>query len=144
MPGRLIHATRFDLCGSRGLAVWLTAVYGGAILAAWGSALPAGVAAVFSVLAAAGFLRDLRRHALRTARDAVTWLEIGPKPGVGLAGGQVQALRLRARPFVHPWLVILPLEAAEGPRSVLIPADSLSARADHKALRRLLRQGGAS
>ena len=133
--------TRYRLRGSPGLAAWLAAVYGGAIAAAWGSALPAGAAALLSAFAAAGFVRGLRLHALRTGRDAAVWLEIGVEVRVGLAGGRVCPVRPRPFPFVHPWIIVLQLEFEDGSRCVLVPRDSLSAPAEHKALRRRLRHG---
>ena len=132
---------RYRLRGSPGLTAWLAAVYGGAVAAAWGSALPAGAAAVLSVFAAAGFVRGLRLHALRTGRDAAIWLEIGAEVRVGLAGGQVCSVRPRPFPFVHPWIIVLPVASEAGSRYVLVPRDSLSGRAEHKALRRRLRHG---
>ena len=134
---------RYRLRGSAGLTAWLAAVYGGAVAAAWGSSLPAGAAALLSVFAAAGFIRGLRLHALRTGRDAVVWLEIGVEVRVGLAGGQVCPVRPRPFSFVHPWIIVLRLESEGGPRCVLVPRDSLSAPAEHKVLRRRLRHGEA-
>ena len=144
MPGKAIHVIRLHLRGSPGLAGWLAAAYGGGVLAVWGSALPTGAAAALSVLAAAGILRDLRRHVVRSARNAVVWLEAAPEPRIGLASGEVRSARLRGSAFVHPWLVIVPLGAAGGPRSVVVPADSLPAPSAHRTLRRLLRQRGSS
>ena len=132
---------RYRLRGSPGLAAWLAAVYGGAVAAAWGSALPAGASAVLSAFAAAALVRGLRLHALRTGRDAAVWLEVGAKARIGLADGRVCSVRARAFPFVHPWIIILRLESEDGSRCVLMPRDSLSGRAEHKALRRRLRQG---
>lgn len=134
---------RYYLRGSRALAGWLVIAYGGAVATLWGSALPAEAAAAFSALAAAGFVRGLRLHALRAGRDAAVWLEVGAEPRIGLAGGREYAARFRGSPFVHPWLVILRLESENGSTSVVVPSDSLSAPAEHKALRRLLRHGGA-
>ena len=135
--------TRYRLRGSPGLAVWLAAVYAGAVAAAWGSALPPWAAAVLSAFAAAGLLRGLRLHALRTGRGAAVWLEVGAEVRIGLAGGRVCPVRPRAVPFVHPWIIILRIESEGGSSCVLVPRDSLSGRAEHKALRRRLRQGEA-
>ena len=144
MPDKQESTTRFDLRGSRTLAVWLAAVHGGAILAAWDSALPAAGAGLVSVLAAAGFVRGLRLHALRRGRDAVVRIDLGPELRIVFADGRVRAARLRARPLVHSWLVTLRLESGDGPTVVLVPPDSLSSRSAHKALRFGLRHGGSA
>ena len=133
---------RFDLRRSRTLVLWLAGVHGGGVLAVWGSALPAAVAGVLCVLAAVSFVRGLRLHALRNARNAVIWVALDPELRLGFAGGRVCGARLRARPLVHAWLVTLRLEWDDGRTVVLVPPDSLSSRADHKKLRRRLRHEG--
>ena len=134
--------TRFDLRRSRILVAWLAAVHGGGVLAAWGSALPGVAAAALTVLATASFVRGLRLHALRIARDAVVWVALDPEPRFGFSDGRTFRARLRARVLLHPWLVTLRLDYDEGSTVVLVPRDSLPSKADHKAIRRRLRHGG--
>ena len=135
---------RFELRRSRTLALWLAAVHGGGVIAVWGSALPAAAAGVLSAFAAASFVRGLRLHALRSAPDAVVRVALEPEVRLGLADGRTCRAALRARPFLHPRLVVLRLDSDVGRTVVLVPPDSLSPRALHKALRRRLRHGGVS
>lgn len=135
---------RFELRGSRTLALWLAAVHGGGVLAAWGSALPAAAAAVLSALAAASFVRGLRLHALRNAPDAVVRIALEPEIRLGFSDGRACRGELRTPPFLHPRLVVLRLDSDAGRTVVLVPPDSLSPQALHKSFRRRLRHGGAS
>ena len=135
---------RFELRPSRALVLWLAGAIGGGVLAAWGSALPPAAAGALSVLAAASLVRGLRLHALRSARDAVIRIALEPEIRIGFRDGRECGARLRAAPLVHPWLVALPLETDRGRMSVLVPADSLASRAEHKRMRVCLRLGGAS
>ena len=133
---------RFELGRSRTLALWLAAVHGGGVLAVWGSALPAAVAGALSVLAAASFIRGLRLHALRSARNAVVLMALEPGILLGFSDGRTCRAEPRARPLLHTWLVALRLDSDAGRTVVLVPPDSLSSHAVHKALRRRLRHGG--
>lgn len=133
---------RFDLRRSRILVLWLAAVYGGGVLAVWGSALPVAAAGGLSLLAAAGFLRGLRLHALRSAGNAVVWFALDPEVRIGFADGRECGARLRARPLVHVWLVTLRFDCDAGRTVVLVPPDALSSRADHKWIRGRLRSEG--
>ena len=133
---------RFDLRRSPVLVLWLAAVHGGGALAAWASALPAAAAAAVLALAAASFVHGLRLHALRSARNSVVWLALDPELRLGFADGRTCGARLRARPLLHPWLVTLRLESDAGRTVVLVPPDSLSSRAGHRAIRSRLRHGG--
>lgn len=136
--------TRFDLRRSRTLALWLAAAHGGGVLAVWGSALPAAAAGVLSVLAAASFVRGLRLHALRNARNAVVRVALEPEIRLGFSDGRECRGELRAPPFLHPRIVVLRLDSDAGRTVVLVPPDSLSPQALHKAFRRRLRHGGDS
>ena len=133
--------SRFNLRGSPVLAAWLVAVHGGAVLAVWGSAMPVIVAGAFSVLSACVLVRDLRLHAMRSARGAVVWLELEPGLRLGFADGRECGARLRARPLVHPRLLILRFASEAGHGVLLVPADSLPSRTAHKTIRRCLRHG---
>ena len=134
---------RFELRRSRTLALWLAAVHGGGVLAAWGSALPAAAAGVLSALAAASFLRGLRLHALRSARNAVVWVALEPEISLGFSDGRTCRAELRARPLLHPWLVALRLDSDAGRTVVvLVPPDSLFSQAVHKRFRSRLQHGG--
>ena len=135
-------STRFDLRRSRTLGIWLTAVHAGGILAACASALPAGVEGGLSILAAVSFVRGLRLHALRCARSSVVRLALDPEILLGFPDGRTCRARLRARPFVRPWLVTLRLQSEHGRRIVLVPPDSLPSRAEHKRMRGRLRHEG--
>ena len=134
--------TRFALRRSPALAAWLVAVHAGAILAAWASAMPGVAAGAVSVLAVGALVRSMRLHVLRSAACAVVWIELDPDLRLGFANGSVLGARVRGHPFIHPWLVSLPYESEGGPGVVLIPPDSLSSRAGHRAVRRCLRHGG--
>ena len=136
--------TRFDLRPSTALVLWLAGVLGGGVLAAWGSALPPAAAGALSILAAASLVRGLRRHALRSARDAVIETALDPEIRIGFRDGRECGARLRAPPLVHAWLVALPLETDRGRMSVLVPPDSLAGPVDHKRMRVCLRLGGTS
>ena len=138
------NATRFDLGRSRGLVAWLAVVHGGAIVAAWSSALPAVVAAAASIVVVASCIRGMRLHALRLARDAVVRLELSEGLRIELASGAIHSARLRARPLVHPWLVTLAVDFDTGSAMVLVPSDSMASPAAHRAVRRCLRDGGPS
>ena len=131
-----------ELRRSRTLALWLAAVHGGGVIAVWGSALPPAVAGVLSVFAAASFVRGLRLHALRSAPDAVVRVALEPELGVGFPDGRTCRAALRARPFLHPRLVVLRLDSDPGRIVVLVPPDALAAPAAHKTLRSRLRHGG--
>ena len=133
---------RFELRPSRTLVLWLAAVHGGGVLAAWGSALPAVAAGALSALAAASFIRGLRLHALRSARDAVVRITLEPGVRLGFPDGRECAAELRARPLLHVWLVALRLDSDTGRTVVLVPPDSLSSPAAHKTLRSRLQHGG--
>ena len=135
---------RFELRKSRTVALWLAAAHGGGVLAVWESALPPAAAGVLSVLAAASFVRGLRLHALRSAPGAVVGVALEPEIRLRLADGRSCRAELRAPPFLHPWLVVLRLDSNAGRAAVLVPPDSLSPRALHKAFRRRLRHGGTS
>ena len=106
---------RFELRGSRTLALWLAAVHGGGVLAAWGSALPAAAAALLSALAAASFVRGLRLHALRNAPDAVVRIALEPEIRLGFSDGRACRGELRTPPFLHPRLVVLRLDSDARP-----------------------------
>ncbi len=134
--------TRFDLRRSRLLVLWLAAAHGGGALAAWWSALPAAAATTLTVLAAASFVRGLRLHALRNATNAIVWIALDPELRIGFSNGRSCGARLRAPPLLHPWLVTLRLASEAGRAVVLVPPDSLSSQADHKAIRSRLRHGG--
>lgn len=134
---------RFELGRSRTLALWLAAVHGGGLLAAWGSALPAAAAGVLSAFAAASFIRGLRLHVLRSARNAVVRVALEPGIRLGFSDGRTCRAEPRARPFLHAWIVVLRLESDAGRTVVLVPPDSLPSQAVHKMLRSRLRHGGA-
>ena len=136
--------SRFVLRRSPTLVAWLAAVHGGALLAVWGSAMPAAAAGILTVLAVASFLRGIRVHALRSANCAVIWVEFLPDLRLGYGDGTAREARLRGHPLVHPWLVNLQYESASGRGVVLIPPDSLSSRDGHRTLRRILRHGGSA
>ena len=133
--------TRFDLRRSRTLALWLAGVHGGGALAVWGSALPATIASVLSLLAVVSLVRSLRLHALRSARNAVVWVSFHPEIRIGFPDGRECRARHRAPPLAHAWLVVLRLETDGGHLAVLVPPDSLSSRAEHKVVRGGLRHG---
>ena len=132
-------AGRFHLRPSHTVAAWITAVHGGGVLAVWVSAVPPEAAGMLSVLAAWSFVHGLRLHALRNARRAVAWIDIGRALRVGFADGRWCGARLRARPLVTGRLVVLRLETDDGCTTVLVPPDALRSRARHKALRREVR-----
>ena len=132
-------AGRFHLRPSYTVAVWIAAVHGGGVLAVWGSAVPLEAAGILSVLAACSFVHGLRFHALRNARHAVAWIEIGRALRVGFADGRRCGARLRARPLVTGRLVVLRFETDDGRTTVLVPPDALRSRARHKAIRREVR-----
>ena len=137
-------AGRFDLRPSRTVAVWLAVAHGGGLLALWTSAVPSAATGLLAVLAACGFVRALRLHALRSAKNAVIRIEVGRTLRVGFADGRESPARLRAEPFVNCAVVVLRLSSHDGRTIVLVPPDALRTNADHKALRRALRHGAAS
>lgn len=134
-------ADRFDLYPSRTATVWIASVHGGGVLALWGSAAPPEAAGILSVLVACSFIHGLRLHALRSARRAVAWIEIGRTLRVGFVDGRRCAARLRSRPVVTGRLVVLRLETDGGRTTLLVPADALRSRSRHKAIRRVVRHG---
>ena len=133
---------RLELRRSRTLALWLAAVHGGGVLAAWGSALPTAAAGVLSALAVASFVRGLRLHALRSARSAVVWVALEPEIRLGFSDGRACRAELRPRPLLHPWLVALRFDSDAGRTVALVPPDSLSSQAVHKRFRSRLQHGG--
>ena len=134
---------RFDLRTSPTAAAWLAVVHAGGVLAVWTSAVPPVATGGLAVLAALSFVRALRLHALRSARNAVVRLELGRTLRLTFADGRESPAKLRAKPLVHCRLVVIRLAWEGGRTVVLVPPDALRTHADHKALRRGLRHGVA-
>ena len=120
-------AVHVSLHASRGLAWILVLLHGGGAVCVVTLEVPPGPKLLLVAGLVISVLLALRRHALRTAHDAV--LAIGHLPGRGwrLATRSNPSLRARlvGEAFVHPRLTMLNFEADSAGRvAVLIPSDA--------------------
>jgi hypothetical protein len=126
----------FELGPSRGLARAVVTVHAAAALAVLAAQLPWPLKVAAAAALAFSGRRALRRHAMRTATDAV--VRLMRRDGGGWAAlrndGTAVIGPLADRSYVHPWLVIVGIEDGWRTLYTPVPADALPPD-DHRRLR---------
>ncbi|MBP7712474.1 MAG: hypothetical protein KA217_08435 [Gammaproteobacteria bacterium] len=119
-PDDPLHLT---LRASRGLALFLVALHGGAAACVGLASLPSGVRWAGLLALAANLGRHLRRHALRRGAGAVLGITAGSSGDwtLVLANGRGLTARLLPGSLAHPWLVVLHLREGTGRRRWSVP-----------------------
>jgi len=133
----VLEAVRIELRPSLAIALWLGGAHLLALSGIWLAPLGWPIAAAGSLAIGMSLLMTLRRHALRTAPDAIVALELHDAASACVRsrdGGVIEG-RVAGSSFVSPSFTIVNLrpEAAGRLRTVLVTPDCV----DGEAFRRL-------
>ena len=126
----------FELRASRGIACALVAVHAAAGIAILAAQFPWPLKFTAAALLALGGTRAVRRHATRTAPDAVVRLLRRPDGGWAAlrADGSAMIGALGDASYIHPWLTIVGIEDGWRTLYTPVPGDALHPD-DHRRLR---------